>query len=121
MTAGAEAGRSAVTEAPVTLGEAARLWARIGVLSFGGAAAQIAMLHRLVVEQGHAVADHFVDVFEVAEKRHERVLRVRDVHGLLTGDHAAVAGAGPEEQVGVGDAMRESGVHDRCRNEMKRG
>jgi chromate transporter len=36
---------------PATLGEAARLWAKIGFLSFGGAAAQIAMLHRLVVEE----------------------------------------------------------------------
>jgi chromate transporter len=42
-------GRPPATE--VTLGEAARLWAKIGFLSFGGAAAQIAMLHRLVVDE----------------------------------------------------------------------
>ncbi len=34
-----------------TLAEATRLWLRIGCLSFGGAAAQIGMLHRAVVEE----------------------------------------------------------------------
>jgi len=34
-----------------TLGEATRVWARIGCLSFGGPAAQIALLHREAVEQ----------------------------------------------------------------------
>ena len=34
-----------------SLWEAARLWARIGCLSFGGAPAQIAMLHRAVVDE----------------------------------------------------------------------
>jgi chromate transporter len=36
---------------PPSFAEAARLWARIGLTSFGGAAAQIAMLHRAVVEE----------------------------------------------------------------------
>jgi chromate transporter len=36
---------------PVSLGEATRLWAKVGCLSFGGAAGQIAMLHRLVVDE----------------------------------------------------------------------
>ena len=34
-----------------TLAEAARVWARIGVLSFGGPAGQIALMHREVVER----------------------------------------------------------------------
>ncbi|NNF77231.1 MAG: chromate efflux transporter [Rhizobiales bacterium] len=34
-----------------TLAEATRVWARIGVLSFGGPAAQIALMHREVVDQ----------------------------------------------------------------------
>ena len=34
-----------------TLGEALRVWLRIGLLSFGGPAGQIALLHREVVEQ----------------------------------------------------------------------
>jgi chromate transporter len=34
-----------------TLGQATRLWARIGLLSFGGPAGQIALMHREVVEQ----------------------------------------------------------------------
>jgi chromate transporter len=37
--------------APPTFGEAARLWTRVGFLSFGGAAGQIAMLHRAVVDE----------------------------------------------------------------------
>lgn len=34
-----------------TFGEALKVWSRIGVLSFGGPAAQIALMHREVVEQ----------------------------------------------------------------------
>ncbi|HMO09415.1 MAG TPA: chromate efflux transporter [Paracoccaceae bacterium] len=33
------------------LSEAARVWARIGLLSFGGPAGQIAMMHRILVEE----------------------------------------------------------------------
>ncbi|AZQ69360.1 chromate efflux transporter [Silicimonas algicola] len=39
-----------MTPAP-SLGEAVRVWSRIGVLSFGGPAAQIALMHREVVEE----------------------------------------------------------------------
>ena len=41
------------TPAPagVTFSEALRLWLRIGLLSFGGPAAQIAVMHKLVVEE----------------------------------------------------------------------
>jgi chromate transporter len=35
----------------VAFGEAMRLWAKVGFLSFGGAAGQIAMLHRFVVDE----------------------------------------------------------------------
>jgi chromate transporter len=34
-----------------TLREAARIWARIGLLSFGGPAGQIALMHRILVEE----------------------------------------------------------------------
>ena len=37
--------------------EALRVWLRIGLLSFGGPAAQIAVMHREVVEQRHWVSD----------------------------------------------------------------
>ncbi|WP_020178358.1 chromate transporter [Methylopila sp. M107] len=36
---------------PPTLAEATRVWARIGMLSFGGPAGQIALMHRELVEQ----------------------------------------------------------------------
>ncbi len=39
------------TGQPVSLGEATRAWAKIGLLSFGGPAAQIALMHRLVVDE----------------------------------------------------------------------
>ncbi len=32
-----------------TLTEATRIWARIGLLSFGGPAGQIALMHRILV------------------------------------------------------------------------
>ena len=38
---------------PPTLGVLTKLWAKIGVLSFGGPAAQIALMHKLVVEKMH--------------------------------------------------------------------
>ena len=37
--------------APVPFSEALRVWLKIGVLSFGGAPAQIAMLHRICVDE----------------------------------------------------------------------
>jgi chromate transporter len=36
---------------PVTLRQAVRTWARVGALGFGGPAGQIAVLHRIVVEE----------------------------------------------------------------------
>jgi chromate transporter len=36
---------------PVSLGEATRVWARIALLSFGGPAGQIALMHRILVEE----------------------------------------------------------------------
>ncbi|KEY98331.1 hypothetical protein AI27_12405, partial [Sphingomonas sp. BHC-A] len=35
----------------ISLGEATRVWARIAALSFGGPAGQIAVMHRLLVEE----------------------------------------------------------------------
>lgn len=34
-----------------SLAEAARVWARIALLSFGGPAGQIALMHRILVEE----------------------------------------------------------------------
>lgn len=46
-------GGTTATDSPpgVSFSEACRLWLRIGLLSFGGPAAQIAVMHRLVVEE----------------------------------------------------------------------
>lgn len=45
-----------------TLQEATRVWLRIGCLSFGGAAAQIAMLHKVVVDEKRWVEERrFLD------------------------------------------------------------
>lgn len=48
------AGRSTAAPArpgPVSLGEAFRVWLRIALLSFGGPAGQIAVMHRILVEE----------------------------------------------------------------------
>ncbi len=46
----------------VPFGEAMALWAKVGVLSFGGAAGQIAMMHRLVVDEKRWVEERrFLD------------------------------------------------------------
>jgi chromate transporter len=50
-TPSAQAGAAAEGGDEVSLAEATRLWAKVGFLSFGGAAGQIAMLHRFVVEE----------------------------------------------------------------------
>ncbi len=42
---------SAAGQPPVSFSEATGVWARIGILSFGGPAAQIALMHRMVVEE----------------------------------------------------------------------
>lgn len=44
-------------EHDVTLGEATRVWARVGLESFGGPAAQIAVMHRVVVEERRWLTD----------------------------------------------------------------
>ncbi|MGH1539957.1 MAG: chromate efflux transporter [Arenicella sp.] len=42
---------SATVSTPPSLAQATRVWAKIGLLSFGGPAAQIALMHKLIVEQ----------------------------------------------------------------------
>ncbi|MEL6736902.1 MAG: chromate transporter, partial [Pseudomonadota bacterium] len=39
------------TSGPTSLSDLTRVWARVGVLSFGGPAAQIALMHREIVER----------------------------------------------------------------------
>lgn len=43
--------------APPTLAEATRVWARIAALSFGGPAGQIAVMHRILVEERRWLGD----------------------------------------------------------------
>jgi chromate transporter len=41
----------------VTFAEATRLWARVGLLSFGGPAGQIALMHRLLVDERRWISE----------------------------------------------------------------
>lgn len=41
-----------------SLAEATKIWARIGLLSFGGPAGQIAMMHRILVEEQKWLGEH---------------------------------------------------------------
>jgi chromate transporter len=41
----------------VTFAEAARLWAKVGLLSFGGPAGQIALMHRLLVDERRWISE----------------------------------------------------------------
>jgi len=43
---------------PVSLGEAFWVWLRIAALSFGGPAGQIAMMHRILVEEKRWIGEH---------------------------------------------------------------
>jgi chromate transporter len=41
----------------VTFGEAVRVWTRVALLSFGGPAAQIAVMHRILVQEKHWISE----------------------------------------------------------------
>jgi len=43
---------------PVSLGEAFRVWLRIAALSFGGPAGQIAVMHRILVDEKRWIGEH---------------------------------------------------------------
>ncbi len=48
----------AVSEDVVPLSEAVKVWARVAALSFGGPAGQIAVIHRIVVDEKRWVGEH---------------------------------------------------------------
>ena len=59
MTAAALAAETPVTRPePVSLGEAFWVWLRIAALSFGGPAGQIAVMHRILVEEKRWIGEH---------------------------------------------------------------
>ena len=41
----------------VSFGDAARVWVRVALLSFGGPAGQIAVMHRILVEEKHWISE----------------------------------------------------------------
>lgn len=51
-------GRREAAPHGVTLGEAFRVWARVAMLSFGGPAGQIAVMHRILVEEKRWIGEH---------------------------------------------------------------
>jgi chromate transporter len=50
--AGSDAGHD------ISFGEAFRVWLRVACLSFGGPAGQIAVMHRILVEEKHWISEH---------------------------------------------------------------
>ncbi len=42
----------------ISFGEAVRVWASIAALSFGGPAGQIAVMHRILVEEKRWISEH---------------------------------------------------------------
>jgi chromate transporter len=56
-TTAQERGHRATPAHGVTFGEAARVWARVALLSFGGPAAQIAVMHRILVDEKHWISE----------------------------------------------------------------
>jgi chromate transporter len=42
----------------VSLNEAFRVWLRVALLSFGGPAAQIAVMHRILVDEEHWISEN---------------------------------------------------------------
>ncbi|QEH80713.1 chromate efflux transporter [Sphingomonas sp. C8-2] len=58
MTAAAAPAAAVARPAQATLGEAFRVWAKIALLSFGGPAGQIAVMHRVLVEEKRWIGEH---------------------------------------------------------------
>jgi chromate transporter len=58
MSAAASEPAASARPAPVSLGEASRVWMRIALLSFGGPAGQIAVMHRILVEEKRWIGEH---------------------------------------------------------------
>ena len=58
MTAATIGPAASTRPAPVTLGEAFWIWLRISLLSFGGPAGQIAVMHRILVEEKRWIGEH---------------------------------------------------------------
>jgi chromate transporter len=57
MSASVTTGRSAKFKHGVSWGEAFRVWLRVAALSFGGPAGQIAVMHRILVEEKRWISD----------------------------------------------------------------
>jgi len=57
-TATIDAAPGITRPAPVTLGEAFWVWLRIAALSFGGPAGQIAVMHRILVDEKRWIGEH---------------------------------------------------------------
>ena len=53
-----DAPAASVRPQPVTLGQAFWVWLRIAMLSFGGPAGQIAVMHRILVEEKRWIGEH---------------------------------------------------------------
>src|SRR5277367_4538105 len=49
--------QAAVHHHGVSFGEALRVWLRVAALSFGGPAGQIAVMHRIIVDEKHWVSE----------------------------------------------------------------
>jgi chromate transporter len=56
-TAVVAAGREGTPAHGIRLGEAVRVWTRIALLSFGGPAGQIAVMHRILVDELRWISD----------------------------------------------------------------
>src|SRR3954447_25353507 len=46
-----------MSAAPIPFSEALRVWMRVAILSFGGPAGQIAVMHRILVEEKRWISD----------------------------------------------------------------
>lgn len=55
---GKAADRSVVDDDIVPLSEAVKVWARVAALSFGGPAGQIAVMHRIIVDEKRWIGEH---------------------------------------------------------------
>src|ERR1700742_1320319 len=87
----------------ISLGEATRVWTRIALLSFGGPAGQIAIMHRILVEELHWISEarflHALNYCHLLPGPEAQQLAIyigwlmhRSLGGLIAGGVVVVAG-----------------------------
>ena len=91
----------------VPFGEAMRVWARVAALSFGGPAGQIAVMHRIIVEEKKWIGEIVHDI-DLKDDKYGRA-ETAGVKSLIAG--IATPGADDQQRLARGAVLLD-GLYD---------